>query len=208
MFSWIFPREGNFFELFGRLAEQIVFGAEEARDLLHHLEERTARAQKMKDIEHQGDAITHQTVELLQRTFITPLDRNDMHRLVSGMDNILDTIDACVQRVFLYDIEKVPAEAIGLANICVTSAQHVRNAVCGLENLKDPKHVLNSCVEINRLENDADQILRAVLAKLFKEEPDTRQLIKLKEICEMLEIATDRCEDVANLIDGIVLEYV
>jgi predicted phosphate transport protein (TIGR00153 family) len=208
MFSRFLPKEEKFFELFSELANEIVDAAKETRILLGNLEARESQARKLKDIEHRGDKITQRTIALLRTTFITPLDRDDMHRLVSQMDSILDSLEAAGQRIFIYDLRELPEEATRLADICVSITQNVCTAIRGLANLKTPDVILKACVEINRLENEADTALRDALARLFREEKDTRQLIKVKEIYEMLEEATDRCEDVADIVDRIVLEHV
>jgi uncharacterized protein len=201
------PREGRFFELFHQSADLIVEGAVEFRELIRDLDNREARTRKIKAIEHHADEVTHRTIDLLHRTFITPLDREDIHQLISRMDDILDFLEAASERIYLYQITTMTEEAGHLADVCVQSAEEVRKAVHGLSNLKNSAAIIKSCVEINRLENEADRILRTAMAKLFREEPDTRQLIKMKELYELLETVTDRCEDVANIIEGIVLEY-
>lgn len=207
MFSSLMPKEGRFFDLFKELADCIVQGAVEFKELGVNMGEAERRVRAIKAIEHRGDEITHQTMDLLHKTFITPLDREDIHTLVSRMDDILDFTDAAAQRIFMYGVEELPKEGQELAEICVQAARLVQSAVAALDNLKHPENIIKTCVEINRLENDADHVLRSGLARLFKEEPDIRKLIKLKEIYELLETVTDRCEDVANVIDGIVLEY-
>jgi uncharacterized protein len=207
MFSSFIPKEGRFFDLFKELADCIVQGATEFKELAVNLPEAERRVRSIKDIEHKGDDITHSTMDLLHKTFITPLDREDIHTLVSRMDDILDFIDAAAQRLHLFQVDELPAEGRELAEICLQAARLVQSAVSSLDNLKNPENVIKTCVEINRLENDADHVLRSGLARLFREEPDIRKLIKLKEIYELLETVTDRCEDVANVIDGIVLEY-
>ncbi len=207
MFSSLMPKEGRFFDLFKELADCIVQGAVEFKELTTNMGEAERRVRSIKNIEHKGDEITHQTMDLLHKTFITPLDREDIHTLTSRMDDILDFTDAAAQRIFMYGVTEMPKEGQELAEICVQSARLVQSAVSALDNLKHPENIIKTCVEINRLENDADHVLRSGLARLFREEPDIRQLIKLKEIYELLETVTDRCEDVANVIDGIVLEY-
>ncbi len=207
MFGGFLPKEGKFFDLFKGLSTHITEAAIEFRELLAHLDESEKRVRNIKDIEHKGDEITHSTMDLLHETFITPLDREDIHKLVSTLDDVLDFIDAAAQRIFLYEIRHMPNEGRELAEICVQSAQKVQAAVGALDNLKNPEAIKKICVEINRLENEADHILRAAVAKLFREENDIKQLIKLKEIYEILETVTDLCEDVANIIEGIVLEY-
>ncbi len=207
MFSSILPKEGRFFDLFKELSTCLVQGATEFRDLCSNLKEAERRVRSIKDIEHRGDEITHRTMDLLHKTFITPLDREDIHTLVSRLDDILDFIDAAASRIHLFQVDDMPKEGLELAEICLHSVHLVQSAVSALDNLKNPENVIKTCVEINRLENDADHVLRSGLARLFREEPDIRKLIKLKEIYELLETVTDRCEDVANIIDGIVLEY-
>jgi hypothetical protein len=142
----------------------------------------------------------------LHQTFITPLDREEIHQLITRMDDILDLMEDVSHCVFLYDLRAVTDEAKRLADICVACAEKVKSAVSMLSNMKNSEAITKVCGEIDRLETDADQVLRSGLAKLFHNEPDTRELIKMKEIYELLETVTDRCEDVANIIEGIVLE--
>lgn len=207
MFRRLIPREEKFFDLFREISEQIVHGATQFQDMLADLSHAESFARSIKDTEHKADSITHRTVELLHTTFITPLDREDIHQLIKSLDDILDFIEAASQRIWLYGMTNATPEAKRLAEICTDSTKHIRSAVNHLDNLKHPDEVVRLCVEINRLENEADHVLRAAMAKLFKEEQDVRELIKLKEIYELLETVTDRCEDVANIIEGIVLEY-
>lgn len=201
------PTEDKFFTLFQEGAELSVQAAYEMRKLLADLKNSESYARTIKDIEHKSDEVTHRTIELLHKTFITPLDRDDIHKLITKMDDIVDFMDAAAQRIFLYGLTTTTPEATGLAEICIKSVEHLRSAIKGLSNLKDANEIVKNCVEVNRLENEADQLLRSGMAKLFQNESDTRQLIKLKEIYELLETVTDRCEDVANIIEGIVLEY-
>ena len=210
MLSKIMPREGRFFDLFNESANLIVQAAQEFRKMLTDLSNAAdveRYAISIKEIEHKADNVTHRTVEMLHKTFITPIDRDDIHELISKMDDIVDYIEATSQRIFQYDVTQVSPEAVKLADVCVRCAEYVKITVQGLSNLKNPQEIIKNCVELNRLENEADYILRVAMAKLFREEPDIRQLIKLKEIYELLETVTDRCEDVANIIEGIVLEY-
>ncbi len=207
MLRFLIPKEGRFFEHFDQSADLIVKAATEFREMLKDLSHIESRARNIKRIEHDADEVTHATIELLHKVFITPIDREDIFALVSKMDDIVDFIEAASERMFLYGITSMTPEAESLADVCVKAAEHVREAVHSLKNLKNPEQIIKSCVEINRLENEGDHILRSGIAKLFREEPDTRNLIKLKEIYELLETVTDRCEDVANIIEGIVLEY-
>jgi predicted phosphate transport protein (TIGR00153 family) len=207
LFTQLIPRESRFFDHFREMADLIVQGAKEFQELASDIQSIDRRSKSIKAIEHKADEITHRTMELLHRTFITPLDREDIHLLISRLDDILDFIEAASQRIFLYGITETTPEIVELARVCTLSAEQVQKAVYGLSNLNQSDVIIQACVEINRLENEGDQVLRAGIAKLFRDEADTRQLIKIKEIYELLETVTDRCEDVANVIEGIVLEY-
>jgi len=161
---------------------------------------------RIKAIESECDTITHHVVERLHKVFITPIDRNDIFRLISKMDDVMDFVEAAAQRVALYEVNPNNKELWDLARVLVSGSERISEAVAGMRNLKHPELILEKCVEINRLENEADVQLRGAIAKLFKEEKDPIQVIKWKEIFELLETATDRCEDVANIIEGVVLE--
>lgn len=207
MLSWFIPREAKFFDMFRETADLIVDGAKEMIVMTTDLSKVEERARKIKEIEQRADRVTHQAVESLHKTFITPLDRDEIYRLITNMDDILDFIEAASQRFFLYDIRRVTPEVQELARIILRSAEGVRKAVSGLEDMKNSHEILKLCVEINRHENEADHVMRVGMAKLFREDLDFRELIKLKEIYEMLESVTDRCEDVANIIESIVLDH-
>jgi predicted phosphate transport protein (TIGR00153 family) len=166
----------------------------------------TAQAKAISDIEHECDRITHAVVAQLHTTFITPIDRNDIYRLITKMDDIMDFVEAAAERLALYGITEMTSEASDLARVLLESSERVLEAVSGFRDLRHPALILEKCVEINRLENVADGQLRAALAKLFREEQNPITIMKWKEIYELLETATDRCEDVANIIEGVVLE--
>ena len=209
MFGRFMPQEGKFFELFNQHAEQIVYGCRELALMMGNLSaEMEERARNIEAAEKRADKITHQTIDLLHKTFITPLDRDDIHKLISHMDDILDLAEDVAQTIYLYDIKKVTPEAKQLADICVSCAERVKNAVAMLGNMENADAILKIANEIDRLESNADHVMRAAMAKLFRDEPDTRQLIKLKAIYELLETITDKCEDVANIIECIVLENI
>ena len=142
----------------------------------------------------------------MHTTFITPLDREHIHGLITNMDDILDLVEDVAQSLFLYDVREVTPEARKLAGICVACAEKVKEAVGMLSDMKNARTIMAVCHEVDRLESEADHVMRSAMAKLFRDEPDVRQVIKLRSIYEMLEAITDRCEDVANLIEGIVLE--
>src|SRR5438105_2857258 len=156
--------------------------------------------------ERAADKITHETITLLHRTFITPFDRETIHALITKMDDILDLIQDVTESIALYDLRAATPEAKQLAEICQQSCDRVKAAVGLLTNLKDPQAILKSCEEIDRLESDADRVMRSAMSKLFREENDLKQVMKLRVIYDLLESITDRCEDVANIIEGIVLE--
>ena len=206
MFARLMPHEGRFFDYFAEHAALILQGAVELRAMLDNVGELEVRAHTIKTIESKADTVTYQTIQLLHQTFITPLDREDIHQLITRMDDILDLMEDVSHCVFLYDLRAVTDEAKRLADICVACAEKVEAAVKMLDNMKNSEAITKVCGEIDRLETDADQVLRSALAKLFRHEPDTRELIKLKEIYEHLEAVTDKCEDVANIIEGIVIE--
>jgi hypothetical protein len=206
VFSKLMPREGKFFELFNRHADQMLLCSKELKLLMEDISQIELRARKIQDYEHAADSITRDTIVLLHQTFITPLDRNDIHQLINKMDDVLDMMEDVAQCISLYDIRKVTGEARKLAEICVSCAEHLKPAVAMLSNMKQPDEILKHCVEVDRLESEADVVMRSVIVRLFREEADTRELIKMKAIYELLETVTDRCADVANVIEGIVLE--
>jgi len=210
MFGRFMPREGKFFDLFNAHAEQVVMGGRELAELMNALgdtlENAEAHAKTIDAIETRADKITHETITLLHRTFITPFDRDSIHQLISRMDDILDMIQDVAESLVLYDIRKVSQEARQLADICLSCCERVKSVVALLPNMEHAQAILKTCEEIDQLESNADHVMRAAISRLFRDEPDVRQVIKLKAIYELLEIVTDRCEDVANIVEGIVLE--
>jgi uncharacterized protein len=206
MFGRLMPREGRFFDYFNEHADQIVLGAEQLKALMDSVDELDERKRNIENIEHRADKITAATMDLLHHTFITPIDRDEIHRLIGRMDDILDLMEDVSQCMFLYDIHAVTEEACELAELCLTSAHKVKAAVSELKDLKNSKHILELCGEIDRLEVDSDRVMRGAMAKLFRDGTDALQVLKMKEIYQLLESVTDRCQDVANIIEGIVLE--
>ena len=206
MFGRLMPREGNFFELFNAHAERIVEGSRELAAMMTTFSELESHAQHIDGTERAADKITREAITLLHKTFITPFDRDQIHQLITAMDDILDLMQDVAESVVLYDIRKITPEAKQLAEICQMCCERVKAAVSLLKNVKQAEAILKTCQEIDRLESDADRVMRAAMSKLFRDEPDVRQLIKLRSIYELLETITDRCEDVANIIEGIVLE--
>jgi uncharacterized protein len=164
------------------------------------------RVYNIESIEKRADKIAHSAIDLLHKTFITPIERDDIHRLITRMDDILDLIEDAAQSFLMYDIRSVTPEAMRLAELCVACAEKVQAAVALLHKRDTVAQVMGVCEDIDRLESEADHVMRAAMAKLFRDEPDVRQLIKLRAIYELMESVTDRCEDVANIIEGIVIE--
>ena len=211
MFGRLMPKEAKYFDFFNAHAEQIVQGGQALVSLIdamiNNAPESAARfAEQIDAFETRADRITHDTVAALHSSFITPFDRDEIHQLISGMDDILDLTQDVAESVNLYDIHQVTPETRQLADIVLSCCQRVQAAVNLLHSMENASTILKKCQEIDRLESDADRIMREAMSKLFREEPDVRQVIKLKAIYELLETITDRCEDVANIIEGIVLE--
>jgi predicted phosphate transport protein (TIGR00153 family) len=202
----LLPHDKTFFALFEDQGRKTVEGCRALLEMVEKPGDLESQSERVKQIEHECDEVTHSVVELLHKTFITPLDRNDIYTLITKMDDIMDLVEAVADRLSLYEIKIMTKEIGDLARCLVTSAEHVLGAVTGIRNLQRPNGIQQHCIEINRLENVADKLLRGALARLFREERDPIAVIKWKEIYEALESATDRCEDVANIIEGVVLE--
>ena len=208
--SRLMPREPKFFELFDQHAQLVVAGSTVLVELLRGFNreehKRDERINQILEIENRADSITHETVALLHRTFVTPLDREDIHRLISRMDDVLDLIQDTAESFQLYDVHNLTREACELADLVHECCLRVQKAVGLLSDMAQSSKILSLCNEIDRLESEADRLMRTALSKLFREETDVRQLMKLETVYQLLESATDRCEDVANIIEGVVLE--
>jgi uncharacterized protein Yka (UPF0111/DUF47 family) len=165
------------------------------------------KAALIRDIEIKADAITHTTLERLHDTFITPFDRNDIYSLIQGLDDVIDLIHAASERLELYNIVRIPEITVRLAEKSQEAIYQVQKATSGIKDLKKPDELRHTCAEIHRLENESDTIFRDSIARLFREENDVKVLISLKDINEILEAIADRCEDLASLIESIILEY-
>jgi predicted phosphate transport protein (TIGR00153 family) len=207
MLRRLLPREEDFFGLFERHVALTVEGAREMQRLVQGGQNVRVLAARIKEIEHETDVITHACVERLHKTFITPFDRDDIHRLITRMDDVMDYIESAAIAVMLYELTEMTAPARELADVLVRSTEAVAIAVGGLRKVKQSETILKACIEVNRLENEGDEILRNALASLFREAKDPLLVLKWKEVYEALENATDRCEDVANIIEGVVLEH-
>lgn len=206
MFDFLIPKEFGFFDIFDKHAETLVEGSQILVEMLEHFGDAPAKTRRLKEVEHRADEITHHTLEMLHKTFITPIDRDQIHQLISFMDDVIDLTDGAARRMMLYGVTEIPNDLVELAKILNRSTLEVQQAVGHLKNLKHAVLILKSCIEINKLENDGDAIRDAAIAKLFNEEKDAVKVLVWKEIYEDVETAIDRCEDVANIIEGVVLE--
>ena len=200
------PREGKFFDYFEELAAKIEEGGVLFLEMVESFEYSEPKIAKLKEIEHEADIITHRTYEKMHKTFLTPLDREDIYDLVNKMDSVLDMIEASAARMYLYKIKNPAREIISQAKILNEAIKRIKKIVHGMRDMKNAKMILEACVEINTLENEADYILRTAMASLFEHEKDVFELIKWKEIFERIEEAMDVCEDVSNIVEGIVLK--
>jgi hypothetical protein len=203
----IIPKDERFYDLFEELADKIEEGGKLFHDILERYEYSEPKLSKLKEIEHEADTITHRTYEKMHKTFLTPLDREDIYALVNKMDSILDMIEAAAIRMHLYKIKKPSREIIELTRVLNEAIRGVKKVVYALRDKKNSKMIIETCVEINTLENEGDYILRTTVARLFEQEKDAIELIKWKEICERIEEALDVCEDVSNIVEGIVLKH-
>jgi len=199
----IIPRDVKFFDMFAQMASNLTQGARLLAEVLEDGENFEARVQKIKDIEHEGDEMTHAVLTKLNQTFITPFDREDIHRLASSLDDVLDFVNAAAERLLIYRITNPPPAAAELAQVVVRQCVTLEKAVSLLEKNQG---VLDYCVEINRLENEGDDIARVAIGHLFEREKDPFTLIKHKELFEVLERATDKAEDAANVLETVVLK--
>ncbi|TWG79641.1 hypothetical protein L602_000600000410 [Cupriavidus gilardii J11] len=206
MFGRFMPTEGKFFEYFNQHADCAVTASRELETLINDLANAEVHARKVQATEKKADRITHDTIDLLHKTFITPLDRDEIHKLITTMDDILDLMEDVAETITLYDVTTLNDEARKLAVICVQCCELVKIAVGLLEDMGNASAILKTAQQIDQLESEADRIMRSAISRLFRDETDVKSLIKMKAIFEQLETITDKCEDVANIIEGIVLE--
>ncbi len=212
IFSKLLPREGNFFELFNQHGDRIVEGARAFMAMVENYGDLTLRekyAAEVDSAERAADKVTAEVNRLLHKTFVTPIDREQILGLINAMDDVLDLLQDTSETMSLYDVHHMTEDVHRLGEISAKCCERVQHAVTLLPRLSDAATAaaaIKTCEEIDRLESDADRVMRSAMSKLFREEPDVRELIKLKAIYELLESISDRCEDVANLIEGVVLE--
>ena len=211
-FGKLWPRDGNFFDMFNQHADRIMEAARAFSQMVANYNDVPLREKYNRDVdnaERAADRVTHEVNKALHKTFITPIDREQIHGLINTMDDVADLIQDSAETMALYDVRHMTDEIVRLTDISVKCCERVRDAVKLLDKIADPSvadAALKTCEEIDRLESDADRVMRSAMSKLFREEPDVREVIKLKAIYELLETITDKCEDVANLIEGIILE--
>lgn len=203
---WFLPKDDTFLEIFDRASNNIVTAVEFFLGMVRDPRDLATRVEELKALEHQGDRYTHETLARLNTTFVTPFDREDIHALATRLDDILDAVDATGHRLLLYGVRDVPPRLVQLAELLLASTREVQKAVVALHDPRRHAEALASCVEINRLENEADQIHREALADLFGNHREPVEIIKQKDLFAFLEEATDRCEDVANIIETIIIK--
>ena len=203
LLSRLLPRELSFFDKFTELAFNVDAGAKALVEMLDNYKDAPIQAENIKTLEHKGDNITHDLMIHLNQTFITPFDREDIHALASKVDDVLDLTDAVAGRLIIYRVERIRPGVVDLARILALATGEMVAAMRVLENHND---ILKHCIEINRLENEGDRLCRTLIAGLFEDEKDPVELIKWKEIIEVLETAIDKCEDVANVLESVVLK--
>ena len=199
----LIPRETKFFRMFSDVSQNLTEGARLLHDILKNPANMESRLDQLQEIEHRGDDMTHAIITKLNQTFITPFDREDIHRLTSSLDDVLDFVNAAGVRLRLYRIRTPPPAAAELAALIVQQSEELAQGVSLLEK---NQLVLEHCVEVNRLENEADRVSRKAIADLFDNEKDPIHLIKIKELYEVLENATDKAEDAANVLEGVALK--
>jgi predicted phosphate transport protein (TIGR00153 family) len=206
MFRSILPKETSFFDYFEQIGAQATECCKELLALTTEGGNLTPHANRIKEIEKEADKITHSCTDALHSTFITPIDRAHIHSLIKRLDDIIDSVDSATSRMDLYELTEIRLEAKQLAEVLVRATIEIEAALKKLRDLSHPEGINDHLIVIYRLENEGDAILRAALVRLFKEEANAVSVIKWKEIYERLEKATDRCESVASIIQGIVIE--
>ena len=207
MLEKLMPRSDEFFDDFDAQADATVRGAKLLLALFEDFTDVERKVAAIKEVEHEGDDIAHRAFERLHKQFITPFDRAEIHRLLGRIDDVLDLTDATAERLLLYEVGPVPQAAKDMARVLVPTCEKMQEAVRLMRKIKNPSQILAACREIKGLESAADALGRGAIAALFKSGADALSIIKWKEIYDLMETATDRCEDVANVIEGVVLEH-
>jgi predicted phosphate transport protein (TIGR00153 family) len=203
--SILIPREDKFYRLFEQAAANVLRGAELLNDLLNHFTDVATKVKLIQAAEHEGDALTHEIFEQLNRTFVTPLDREDIAAITHALDDVLDFIEASADAFQLYDIDEPTSAAIELGGLILQATQQVEKAIVALRHRKQTAQMREAVVEINRIENLADQVYRGAMSSLFRQ-ADPVRMIKWKQVYDYLEEATDLCEDVGDVLQGVMLK--
>jgi len=207
MLKRLLPRQDNFFQLFERAADKLQMASTEFSNMLQHLDNQQHYVDLIARHEEEADQIAYANFELLHKTFITPFDRHDIHQLTSNLDDIIDLINRIAQRFPYYHLKEVPPEAIRLSQLSAEATSHVKESIYCLHSLKNSSEIFQHCQEIDRVESKAHQVVLAGEKKLFLDENDFKQFFKLKEIYSHTKLVINRCQDVANILKGIILEY-
>jgi predicted phosphate transport protein (TIGR00153 family) len=197
----------KFYDLFEELADKLVEGGKLFTEIIGNYEYSEFKVGKLKEIEHEADHITHQVYKRMHKVFLTPLDREDIYLLANKMDSVLDEIESAAVRMYLYRMKEPAKELVQITGLLTEAIELIRKIVFSVRKKQDAPLILKLCVEINTLENEADQLYRSAMVRLFEEEKDAIELIKVKDIIGRIETALDNCEDVSNIIEGIVLKY-
>jgi len=204
--SWLIPQEKRFFDMIEQQSENVLAGVDALVNMLEHYNEIDKKREKIKQIENDGDKMVHDIFTELNKTFITPIDREDISKLVCSLDDILDNLEAVAERLVLYNIKKPPIYMLEFAQTLRKTTYNVNEGITLLRNFKEATQIRGFCKEINTLENEGDALLRKATAELFNKK-DAVEIIKIKELYEDLEAAIDRCEDVADVIGDILVKY-
>ena len=203
---WLVKKEEAFFDMFERAAKNLCASVEVFVEMIKNFKGLEKGVQKLDELEHEGDIITHEIMDRLNRTFITPIDRDDIHAIAAGIDDVLDLTEEVADRIFLYKLEKPTQNLIQMGQILHQSVVEVSKAITSLRDLKRPRRILDYTIEINRLENEADMLLKLTMVELFERAGSPLEVIKWKEVYESLEKAIDKCEDMAVVIESVVVK--
>jgi uncharacterized protein Yka (UPF0111/DUF47 family) len=206
MLSFFLPKETSFFDSFDEQAAANVEAAQILVELLEHFDDAPAKVARIQNVEHRADEITHRTLGMLHKTFITPMDRDQIHQLTSCLDDVVDLIDGVSRRMLLYGIKEPRKDLKELAKVLLAATKEVQKGVSHLRDMNNAKAILGNCIEANKLENDGDALRDAAVADLIKNTTNAVEIMVWKEIYEMVESGIDRCEDVADVLEGVVLE--
>ena len=202
-----FSSREKFYDLFEELADKLVEGVKLFTEILNNYEYSEFKVGKLKEIEHEADHITHQVYKRMHKVFLTPLDREDIFALANKLDSVLDEVESAAVRMYLYRMKKPAKELLQITAVLTEAVERIQKIIFSVRKKEDAPLILHLCVEINTLENEGDQLFRSAMARLFEEEKDAIELIKVKDIIGRIENAVDNCEDVSNIIEGIVLKY-